>query len=338
MRRFPPFAGMLAGFLLLSSGAVLAGALNFLFVGSGELAAHDRLLARPDIAGAQVVYSWKQLEPAADRYDFSPIERDLRQLGRHRKKLFIQIQDRFFRPEDRLVPDYLLHGAAFRGGLTAQLDRPGELRPPTRGWVAQQWNPAVQERFRKLLKALGARFDGRVYGINLPETAIDIDQRAAHAASGFSCDRYFAAEVQNLQTARLAFGRSRVVQYVNFWPCEWNNDRRYMQRLFAFAANNGIGLGGPDVIPHQRAQMHNAYPFFHHYKGRLPLVAMAIQAPTLTYRDPATGRPFDKAALTAFAVHYLGARILFWTPQAPWLSASAHGTSAGTDNAQTVPD
>lgn len=29
--------------------------------------------------------------------------------------------------------------------------------------------------------------------------------------------------------------------------------------------------------------MKNAYPFFNQYKGRLSLVAMAIQEPTLTY-------------------------------------------------------
>ena len=42
--------------------------------------------------------------------------------------------------------------------------------------------------------------------------------------SNFTCDGYFDAELDNIQRARAAFTRSAVVQYVNFWPCEWNND------------------------------------------------------------------------------------------------------------------
>ena len=119
--------------------------------------------------------------------------------------------------------------------------------------------------------------------------------------------------------ARAAFHHSYVVQYVNFWPCEWNDDHHYMSRLFAFAAAHRIGLGGPDVVPWRKGQMKNAYPFFHRYKGKLPLVAMAVQEPTLTYRDPATGKPFTWQAFESFAADYLGADIIFWTPQAPWL-------------------
>jgi hypothetical protein len=302
----------------LLSGPVLATPVNFLFLSSGDVASERALLARPDIAGAQIVYGWKSLEPEQGRYDFSDIERDLAMLDGMHRKLFIQIQDRFFSPEARSVPAYLLTDPVYKGGLVAQVDNPGEGRPPVQGWVAMQWNPAVQNRFQALLAALGKRFDGRVYGINLPETAIDIDMK--HDRSGFSCNRYFNAEIQNMRAVRTAFPHSKVVQYVNFWPCEWNNSQHYMQRVFAFAANNDIGLGGPDVVPYKEGQMKNAYPFFNRYKGRLPLVAMAIQQPTLTYTDPATGKPFSREAIVGFAENYLGADLLFWAPQSPWLA------------------
>ena len=67
--------------------------------------------------------------------------------------------------------------------------------------------------------------------------------------------------------------------YANFWPCEWNNDQKYMSRTFEFALAHGIGLGGPDIVPWRKAQMKNSYPFFNKYKGKLPLVAMAVQSP-----------------------------------------------------------
>ncbi|WP_338621109.1 hypothetical protein [Paludibacterium sp. THUN1379] len=303
--------------LSLSAFAAQAEPVNFLFASSGELATlHDKL-ARSDIAGVQVVYNWKNLEKGKGEYDFSAIEADLAYVQKMDKKLFIQIQDRFFEPTAKNVPAYLMTAPEYKGGIVPQVDNPGQGKAPAMGWVAQQWNPAVQKRYQALLKALAARFDGKVYGVNLPETAIDIDQK--HDKTGFSCDRYFNAEVQNMQVARSAFQKSLVVQYVNFWPCEWDNDHQYMSRLFAFAANNHIGLGGPDVVPYKKGQMKNAYPFFNRYKGKLPVVAMAIQEPTLTYTNPKTHKPFSKQEITDFATSYLGADLLFWTPETPWL-------------------
>lgn len=44
-------------------------------------------------------------------------------------------------------------------------------------WVTEQWNPAVQSRYQKLLFILAKKFDGKIEGVNLPETAIDINQK-----------------------------------------------------------------------------------------------------------------------------------------------------------------
>jgi hypothetical protein len=111
-----------------------------------------------------------------------------------------------------------------------------------------------------------------------------------------------------------------VVQYVNFWPCEWQNDRKYMSRFFEFAAQNGIGLGGPDIVPNARAHMNNSYPFFNEYRGRLSLVAMAVQQPTLTYTNPATKKRFTHDEFVAFARDYLGVNVIFWSVSSPWLA------------------
>ncbi|MFS2176086.1 hypothetical protein ACCC98_09025 [Rhizobium pisi] len=290
---------------------------NFLYTSSGDLDAVKATLARPDISGVQLVYNWKSLEPAKGQYDFSAIEQDLAIAEALNKKLFIQVQDRFFDPKARNIPDYMLTEPEYGGGLTPQFDNPGENKPVGSGWVAQQWNPDVRARYQALLKALAEKFDGRVYGINLPETAIDLDPK--HEPKGFSCDAYFSAEMENLAFARKAFEKSMVVQYVNFWPCEWENDHNYMGRLFDFAAKNNVGLGGPDIVPNRKAQMKNSYPFFNKYKGKLAYVGLAVQEPTLTYKNPATKKPFTKAEFTAFAQDYLGANVIFWSAATPWL-------------------
>ena len=167
-----------------------------------------------------------------------------------------------------------------------------------------------------------AQFDGRITGINLPETAADL--MPFEKRSSFTCDGYFDAELDNIQHARRAFTRSAVVQYVNFWPCKWNNDHRYMSRLFAFAATHNVGLGGPDIVPFRKGQMRNSYPFFHQYRGKLRLVAMAVEEPTLTYTNPQTGKRFTREEVVTFARDYLGANINFWAVQAPWLQGREH--------------
>jgi hypothetical protein len=306
--------------LMLLSAATRAGdPQNFLFMGAGDLADNDALLSRPDIGGVQIVYSWKSLEVARDRYDFSQIESDLARAGKLNKKLFLQIQDRFFEREHRHVPDYLLEDPRFGGGLAPQRDNPGENKPEGSGWVAMQWNPAVRERFQKLLSALAERFDGRVFGINLPETAADIDPE--NNPSGFDCDRYFAAEIENIRHARRVFRKSHVVQYANFWPCGWNDDRGYFTRFFELAASEGIGVGGPDIVPYREGQMKNSYRFLNRYKGKLSLVAMAVQEPTLTYINPRTRQPFTREEFVAFARDHLGVDVIFWSRESPWLKA-----------------
>ena len=294
---------------------------NFLYTGSDDLASLSSLLRRPDIAGLQVVYSWKSLETSKGRYDFSQIERDLAYLESLNRKLFIQVQDRFFDVRHRNVPAYLLQEPNYGGGLAAQSDNPGENQPEGHGWVTQQWNPAVRDRFQKLLTALAQKFDGRVWGINLPESAADIDRK--RDTTGFTCDRYFEATLENIAHARKVFAKSHVVQYMNFWPCEWENDRKYMSRAFEFASRNRIGLGGPDIVPNRKAQMKNSYPFFHQYKGRLSLVAMAIQEPTLTYINPVTQKNFTREEFVAFAEDYLGVDVIFWSTTSPWLLEAA---------------
>ncbi|MEM1053750.1 MAG: hypothetical protein AAGI28_16835, partial [Pseudomonadota bacterium] len=283
---------------------------HFIFIGGAQLSDHEDLLNRSDIDGAQVVYNWRQLEPREGVYQFEKIERELELANRLGKRLFIQLQDRFFLPESRYLPDYILEEPQYGGGLVRQEDNAGEGVAKGSGWVAAQWNPYLRRRFQALIAALGERFDGRVYGLNLPETAIEVPTDDG-APAGFGCDAYFEAEMDNLRAARAAFKHSLVVQYVNFWPCEWNNDRQHMSRIFELGRSEGIGMGGPDIIPYRRAQEKNAYPFFASMGKELRVVAMAVQGPTLTYTNPKTGMKFTRQEFESYAVSKLNVDIIF---------------------------
>lgn len=294
---------------------------NYLFLGGDALADHEPLLARPEFAGAQRIYSWRSLEPSEGKYDLSGIESDVAVAEKLHKQLFVQVQDRFFDAKARGIPDYVLTDPKYGGGLAPEFDHSDKTHGVTSGWVTKQWNGNVRARFQALLRALARKFDGRIAGVNLPETAADLVDTGK--ATGFTCDGYFNAELDNLAYARRVFSRSMVVQYVNFWPCERNNDHNYMARTFSFAAAEGVGLGGPDVVPFKRAQMMNSYPFFHQYRGKLKLVAMAVQEPTLKYINPGTAKPFTREEVVTFARDYLGVDIIFWTLEAPWIEQLA---------------
>ena len=208
--------------LLALATPVVAAPANFLYMGSGDLVANGQLLARPDISGVQVVYNWKSLEPVEGQYDFSAIDADLAAATAAGKQLVIQVQDRFFDVKARNLPDYLLTDPQYGGGLVPQLDNPGENKAKAYGWAPLQWNAALRTRYQALLRALAAKYDGKVFALNLPETSIDIDMK--HDKTGFTCDAYFAGEMENFAAAKAAFKTTKVIQYANFWPCEWGNE------------------------------------------------------------------------------------------------------------------
>lgn len=291
----------------------------YLFVGGDEIEKNQTFFNHDFIQGVQKIYSWKKLEPKKDQYDFSQIESDLKLLHLKNKSLFIQIQDKSFSPNIIPVPDYLKI-EKYAGGVEEQIDFAGDAKHKTAGWVTKQWNPEVRARFQQLLNALGKQFDGRISGINLPETSIDLTNKQMTKTF---CDNYFNSVIDNMRTLKKAFPKSIAMQYVNFFPCEWNNDHHYMSRLFEFAIQNKIALGNPDGVPFRRGQMQNSYPFFHQYQNQISNIGVAIQEPDYIYRNPKTKKLFTVEDLFSFSKNYLGASIIFWNNQEPQFSKQA---------------
>ena len=93
-----------------------------------------------------------------------------------------------------------------------------------------------------------------------------------------------------------------------------------MSRLFELGKEQGIGMGGPDIIPYRRAQEKNAYQFLKNDGAELPVVAMAVQGPTLTYTNPNTGEKFTRGEFEAYARDELNVDIIFWSLRTPWVA------------------
>ncbi|RLD26986.1 MAG: hypothetical protein DRI70_05000, partial [Bacteroidetes bacterium] len=101
-------------------------------------------LETTEFEGAQLKYTWKELEPEKDQYDFSEIKRDLEFLTSHGKRLYIQLQDVSFDTARVLIPNYLLTDTTYGGGLNIQYmtdDDENIIRQD--GYVARRWDKEV---------------------------------------------------------------------------------------------------------------------------------------------------------------------------------------------------
>jgi hypothetical protein len=283
---------------------------------------YKSILTSSKIAGAQVRYSWRELEPKKGVYNFTRIQNDLKYLTSIHKKLVVQLQYNSFMPRAINVPVYIVKDSQYHGGVAPQVDSAGGIKKNiSEGWVARTWDPAVAIRLHLLFKALANKFDGKVYAVNLPETAIDVTV-GKHAPLGFTPEKYFNAVINNMRVLKQSFSKSLVIQYVNFFPGEWLpwTDKHFMSRIFAYAKEYHIGLGGPDVAPYRKGQMQNSYKYFHRYKGKLTAVAIAVQSGDYLYTNPKTKQKYTTKDFVSFAVNYLGVDHLFWTVQEPFFS------------------
>ena len=296
---------------------------HYVFYGQDreQIRTDSAFLSSAKLEGAQVTYSWKQLEPHKDRYDFSLIREDLELLESRGKKLFIQLQDVTFSDARINVPRYLIEDSAYHGGVVRQYNIRGddEATATPGGWVARRWEPAVQARLHALMNALGREFDGRIEGINLAETSVVFGQSGRLHPAGFSPVIYRDAIVTNMKALRRAFAKSVVIQYANFMPGEWRptEDRGYLRSVYEAARAMKVGVGGPDLLPYRPGQLKSSYPLIKESAGVVP-VGIAVQDGNYDDVDAATGKRITVPELIAFATSYLGADYIFWCTQQPF--------------------
>ena len=298
---------------------------HFVFFGQNRdaVAKDSAFLETAALDGAQITYSWRQLEPEKDAYDFRMIYDDLAFLAAHGKRLFVQLQDVTFSESRIGVPAYLLRDPSYHGGADRQYHIRGEDEDHAvvAGWVARRWDPAVQDRFDRLLAALGAAFDGRIEGINLAETSVEFGNSGRLFPSGFSFEIYRDAIIRNMKALKRAFPRSVAMQYGNFMPGEWRptNDRGYLRAVYQAATELNVGMGGPDLLPHRRGQSKGSYPLIREVAGLVP-TGIAVQDGNFEDINPETGKPVTISELIAFATEKLRVDYVFWGTQEPYYS------------------
>lgn len=312
--------------LLLSPAPINAKTVHhFVFFGMDreQLRTTKSFLDTKTFEGAQVSYSWRQLEPAKDKYDFSLIREDLEFLKLHGKKLWVQLQDVSFSERRIPLPKYLLEDPQYQGGANRQYkfkdDDEGQATPA--GWASRRWDPAVQDRFHKLLFALAKEFDGRIEGINFAESSVTFGLSGRHHPEGFTPEKYRDALIANMRALKRAFSKSIALQYANFMPGEWRptDDKGYLRALYKAARETKIGVGGPDLLPYKRGQMGSSYELIKEIGADVP-VGIAVQDGNYDHVNPKTEKRVTIAELIEFATEYLKADYIFWCTEEPYFS------------------
>jgi len=297
---------------------------HYIFFGMDrERIREQDFLTNTRIAGAQLKYSWKELEPEMNNYNFEPVLHDLDFLASRGKKLFIQIQDVSFDTARVFVPGYVLTDKEYMGGADIQYIFKGDSDIIVRqdGWVARRWDNNVATRFHHFLNALGEELDGKIEGINLPETAVGFGSTGKYYPEGFTPEIYRDAILENMKALRKFFPESIVIQYANFMPGEWLpwDDKGYLEDLYMLAKDLQIGMGGPDIKIYRKAQMNHSYKFLREYSEHI-ITGMAVQDGNYEEINPGTGNQVTIQEIFDFGKDYIGLDYIFWCTQEPFYS------------------
>jgi hypothetical protein len=288
-----------------------------------EFIHHSSFYLNPGITGAQITYPWRILEPRKDKYDFREIEEDFNFLNSKGKKLFIQLQDVTFYSAYFAVPEYILTDTVYHGGANLQYHFPDDDqdRPIKGGWVSRRWDEAVAGRFHKLIFELAKRFDGKIEGINLPESSVEFGTRGSLHPPGFTYEKYFDAIKKNMNALREAFSKSTVIQYLNFMPggSPPKDGKFYLRNLYDFARQMKVGVGGPDILVYRKFQMENSYGLIRESHGIIP-TGVAVQEGNYDVLNPKTGKQVTIPEILDFARNYLRLDYVFWYRQEPYYS------------------
>jgi len=260
----------------------------------------------PTITGAQIRYAWRQLEPEKDVYNFSEIEEDLKFLASKGKKLFIQVQDATFSKEYHAVPQYLISDTTYHGGEARQW---GEVS--YYGYVARRWDPMVAARFYKLLHKLSEQFDGKIEGINLPETSIDVSEK--ELPGDFSEQAYTTAVKEYMKVTRECFKSSTPILYANFMT----GGPKRLKELYDYAEEIGMGMGGPDIKVNKPFQMANSYPLLRAISGKV-ITGVAVQDGNYDVLNVKTNKKVTIPEILDFAKNYLKLNYIFWCTEEPY--------------------
>jgi hypothetical protein len=212
------------------------------------------------VKGVMMRYTWRELEPTQNEYNFTRISTELAQclsIGNARGQRFGLIA---------------FVGVNTFGGtlpLPAYLAQYATEEAGTGAWNTWRWNSTIRTRFAALVNAIALQFDSHVCweGIATSETATkaaNSDPAAGYTATGFRDG--LIAETNAIASA-CTFGRHFF--YQNFFPTI-ATDFHLDAVVEAGIANGAMVMCAPDILPGKDALEDRVYPRYTTFRGRLP--------------------------------------------------------------------
>lgn len=204
------------------------------------------------VKGFMKRYTWRELEPSKNQYDFSEIVSDLDFLSSQGMHLVVMVEDKTFVNEQPL-PQYLAAKT---------------VRNKSGGYTAVRWDSTIVNRMSALFEALGSRFDSNAYfeGIGIQESAPSLNDSTLDS-SAYTPEKYRDALIDVLSAGATGAPTSRMFWYMNFLP----RKQAYIADVANAVAPIGVVMGGPDVMPDQAALQRLTYPFYAQFSGKMPL-------------------------------------------------------------------
>lgn len=274
------------------------------------------------LQGIEIRFNWADLETSKDVYNFKHIDEHLKRLstqGTKKKRFFMIVETKTFDPKFKLVPCYLTtstcpgYANIYEGGIYPY-HKPNKTVKYGDG--IRFWNNNVRDRFVKLMKALGNRYNGHTHfeGIGLGETAMGEPMASAQVS---------AADVNAYYDAHLFIQEKMIEAFPNTITTQFTNSPRSMMSYFIGNLQKmGASLGGSDVLLDDKSlnainipnQQDGAYSYYPKLSGEVALTPSVMSSNYVsTSTDPAKSRKPTIDELLNFSRDKLKATHLFWT-------------------------
>jgi hypothetical protein len=214
-------------------------------------------LNEPAIRGFNIRYTWADLEPEENRYEFSALRRDLAIAAKHGKQLVAFLTDKTFSARSpHPLPSYM---------------RPYAMKNSSGGITPKKWDVRVIEREIALAHALAKDFEAQpnFEGIAWQESAPSIP-RAELEPAGYTPELFRDCLIRLLVGSSEALPRSRVFWYQNFVPMKME----YLREITVAVLPYRIVLGGPDILPY-RTGLKPSYDLYQEFQGKMKLSSSA---------------------------------------------------------------
>jgi hypothetical protein len=275
----------------------------------------DMVRAEPLLKGGLVVVPWGSIERNAGEYDFSEVDADVATLKAMGKKLIIEVWWMNYWGDMPTTPS-----AGFNAWVPDHLIAKGCLsRVPNtangKGYTVQLHRQECMDPLIAVFQALGKRYDGN----DTVEQIIITEPSTPYAEQ--NKDQFHEQFKRLIPAVAKAWPHTGVVFYMNWYP--------YSRDLFVnYMLPNGVGVGGPDIIPAYRPVQDDGSSVLQglggdkgttDYRGRIPI----------SYSYEASIKDGPPAQLIGYAMNNLKCTHIAWVP-------SSTGNEAGFGYADGV--